>query len=172
MRHNFRPRLERLERRDTPSAVLGPNSRGVVTVFGDDMDPNVPVNDTIAVTDTGSTFTIDVNGTIYVVPDAGVTRIRVLAGNGDDSVTVDANVSIRTELFGHAGNDTLSGGSGQDLIAGDDGDDVLFGNDGDDYLSAGDGADFVRGGAGFDVMYATDFSDDDADEVERFFFYW
>ena len=64
-------------------------------------------------------------------------------------------------LFGHGGNDTVSGGgrgdflfggSGHDRIFGNAGEDTLLGEAGNDYLSGGAGNDVMEGGAGADVF--------------------
>jgi Ca2+-binding RTX toxin-like protein len=168
---SYRLNVERLERRDTPSAVLGPNSRGIVTVYGDDAI-GAPSNDTITVNDAGANFSIDVNGTPYVVPKTGVKIIRVMAGDGDDSVTVGAAVTVRAELYGDGGNDILTGGSGNDLISGGAGDDVMSGGAGDDYLDGFEGADSFDGGAGFDVAYDLPGGFASVFDVEQTFTYW
>ena len=79
--------------------------------------------------------------------------IRVIGGDGNDVIALDeTNGALpAAELFGGAGNDTLTGGSGGDLLLGQDGNDMLLGHAGDDTLIGGDGDDFVDGDQGADV---------------------
>jgi Ca2+-binding RTX toxin-like protein len=82
---------------------------------------------------------------------------------GNDTITLDeSNGALpRANLFGGAGNDTMTGGSGADMLFGQAGNDVLngkggtdllFGGAGDDVLTGGDGDDQVFGEAGNDRM--------------------
>jgi Ca2+-binding RTX toxin-like protein len=70
------------------------------------------------------------NGTPTIVSAAGITRIVVNAGDGDDMVNVDPSVTIEAVLNGNAGNDNLTGGSGDDSLVGGAGNDVLNGGAG------------------------------------------
>ncbi|AVH58167.1 MULTISPECIES: calcium-binding protein [Streptomyces] len=67
-------------------------------------------------------------------------------GDGDDTVTVNANNSGYSRIYGGAGDDTLTG----------HGRDVLYGQDGNDRLSGGGGAysEGAFGGAGDDDLAA------------------
>ena len=58
-------------------------------------------------------------------------------------------------IFGHGGNDTLSGGSGDDRLNGGGGDDLLQGGAGADYLDGGEGDDRLEGGEGDDILHDT-----------------
>jgi Ca2+-binding RTX toxin-like protein len=103
-------------------------------------------------------------------------RIRVLAGDGADTVrvrdvplpvTVDGGAGgDRLEVNGLGGDDTIDstllsaarlrvradGGAGNDVLLGGDGDDVLSGGDGADVIFAGSGDNVAFGGAGDDVL--------------------
>jgi Ca2+-binding RTX toxin-like protein len=80
-------------------------------------------------------------------------EIQIFALDGNDSINASAlKISPRLELFGGAGNDTLSGGGNKDLLTGDDGNDKLVGGGGNDELSGGDGNDSLDGGAGNDTL--------------------
>ena len=140
---SFRPNLEQLERRNTPSTVTM-GSRGVLLVAGTSGDDVIQVNQVDA-------DSVIVDGTQY----DGVAKVRVAAGAGDDLVTADAAMTMRVEFFGNAGNDTLQGGSGHDFLSGDGGDDAISGGDGDDYLDGYTGVDTFDGGNGTDVAYDT-----------------
>ncbi len=67
---------------------------------------------------------------------------------GNDMLTLDeANGALpRANLFGGAGNDTLTGGSGDDTLAGQAGNDTLLGKGGSDTLFGGSGNDALTGG--------------------------
>ncbi|MDM1737476.1 type I secretion C-terminal target domain-containing protein [Acinetobacter towneri] len=56
-------------------------------------------------------------------------------------------------LYGHDGNDVLTGGSGNDLLRGGTGDDTLIGGAGNDLLIGGAGNDQITGGTGSDTLY-------------------
>jgi Ca2+-binding RTX toxin-like protein len=93
----------------------------------------------IAVNATDTTLLdITLNGatTQYAVADYKQLTVR-LAG-GDDSATVDANVTIPVALCGDEGNDTLVGGSAIDLLEGGPGADDLTGGAGGDRFIADD----------------------------------
>ena len=75
---------------------------------------------------------------------AGVRRIVVLAGDGDDEVVT--SVGTETVIRGGDGDDLLEGGEGPDMLDGGRGDDVLLGGNGPDVLDGGPGADDLSGG--------------------------
>jgi Ca2+-binding RTX toxin-like protein len=70
---------------------------------------------------------------------------RVFGGSGDDHLSLGRPPSSRPrgELWGRAGNDTLTGGDNNDRLEGEDGNDVLDGS----YS-----ADVINGGAGVDTV--------------------
>ena len=78
--------------------------------------------------------------------------IEAFGNAGNDTIRLDeTNGPLpAAQLFGGAGNDTLSGGSGNDLLSGDAGNDTLFGGAGNDTLLGGAGDDVMTGGAGND----------------------
>ncbi|NQV25636.1 MAG: pre-peptidase C-terminal domain-containing protein [Rhodopirellula sp.] len=117
---------------------------------------------------------------------AGIENVVVNAGNGNDMITVGnlnqvgllalfvngddgndtitafgANIgSVRFQIDGGAGNDTLTGsdnadtirgGAGLDVISGGIGNDTLLGGADDDSISGGDGNDVVDGNDGNDT---------------------
>jgi hypothetical protein len=90
-----------------------------------------------------------------VLYGGAVNSLRVDAGVGDDSVTVDSTVGIPALLFGGDGNDALAGGSGNDRLYGGGGDNTLVGGAGDDVLvTVGGGvADKLTGGLGRDSFW-------------------
>lgn len=126
---------------------------GLVSVFGDNLDNTI-------------TFSRNAAGTLLVnggaVPIIGGTatvantnRIQVFGQGGNDVITLDeANGALPgADVFGGAGNDTITGGSGADLLFGQQGDDTLLGKGGNDLLFGGDGNDTLIGGTGDDQMF-------------------
>ena len=88
---------------------------------------------------------------------AGIERIEVILGCGNDRATIASRVGLPTVLDGGAGNDRLTGGAGNDLLLGGEGDDVLWcrkgwganvliGGLGSDQLSGGNDEDLLIGG--------------------------
>ncbi len=161
--------LQALEQRCLLSAVW---------VITGDHDPQTS-NDVIVVQvdpNDASQLQAVVNGEVQSTHRlAGLRRIVVRAGAGDDQVTLkldDAGLAIPAHLYGGAGddiliggagrdllvggagNDTLRGGAGHDLLRGDAGNDVLEGEAGNDRLWGGAGDDTLAGGAGHDLIQA------------------
>jgi Ca2+-binding RTX toxin-like protein len=134
--------------------------------------------DVVAVNGTASADTINVlpNGTSVVIDglvarttvdhaDAGLDRLVINAGGGNDVVTAGNGLStlIQLTIDGGAGNDTITGGDGADLLLGGDGNDVVTGGRGNDTAqlgsgddtfvwNPGDGSDVVEGNAGNDTL--------------------
>ena len=86
---------------------------------------------------------------------ANTAMIQVFGQAGNDTISLDeTNGALpAAQLFGGAGNDTLTGGSGNDLLFGEAGNDTLLGKGGDDLLFGGDGNDTLTGGTGNDQMF-------------------
>ncbi|MGE5611734.1 MAG: peptidylprolyl isomerase, partial [Bacillota bacterium] len=80
--------------------------------------------------------------------------IRVFGRGGNDAISIDSRLTLRTEIHGGNGNDTLIGGSGNDILLGEAGKDVLKGMGGLDLLTGGAGADNLDGGSGDDILLA------------------
>lgn len=71
----------------------------------------------------------------------GVRKVVIMGGGGDDNLSVNTTTPAGTviELFGEAGNDTLSGGNNtNELLVGGAGDDTLNGGNGNDTLYGDD----------------------------------
>lgn len=81
-------------------------------------------------------------------------RVIVYGQAGHDRITLDTRLSMPAELYGEAGNDTLTGGSGSDILIGGDGNDWLYGQEGRDVLIGGDGVDRLRGAGEQDLIIA------------------
>jgi Ca2+-binding RTX toxin-like protein len=86
---------------------------------------------------------------------ANTALIQVFGQGGNDTITLDeSNGALpAAQLFGGAGNDTLTGGSGGDLLFGQSGNDTLLGKGGNDLLFGGSGNDVLNGGDGDDQMF-------------------
>src|SRR5262252_7195801 len=106
---------------------------------------------------------------------ANTALIQVFGQGGNDTITLDeANGALpAAQLFGGAGNDTLTGGSGDDQLFGQAGNDVLLGKGGNDLLFGGAGNDTLIGGDGDDQMFGEGGNDrmiwnpgDDSDLME------
>ena len=84
------------------------------------------------------------------------TSLRVDAAAGNDSIALDAGLTLDAVLYGGAGNDTLTGGAGDDHLYGGLGTNTLNGAAGDDVLVSVGGAanDRNTGGAGRDSFWA------------------
>jgi Ca2+-binding RTX toxin-like protein len=106
--------------------VHGTSASDVITISIDATDPTK-----LDVTRNGEMLQFDL---------ASVNRLMVVAGKGDDSVTVDSAITFSCTLIGNAGNDTLTGGSGDDVLIGNGGTDALTGGAGADRFSSGDSA--------------------------------
>jgi Ca2+-binding RTX toxin-like protein len=93
---------------------------------------------------------------IATVPTRGVSRVVVLAGDGDDHVEIPSRIKLPSLVLGGNGNDILIGGAGHDALHGGAGDDTLAGGRGNDLLFGGLGADHLDGGAGIDLLAGSD----------------
>ena len=86
---------------------------------------------------------------------ANTVKIQLFGLDGNDTITIDeANGAMpAVQMFGGAGNDTMTGGSGNDMLFGEAGNDILLGKGGNDLLFGGAGNDTLTGGAGDDQMF-------------------
>jgi Ca2+-binding RTX toxin-like protein len=94
-------------------------------------------------------------------PDAiiGTDDYNNIHAQGGDDVAYGGG-GYADDIYGMAGNDTLSGGPGVDYLSGSSGNDTLYGDAGEDYIDArehgGTGIDMVSGGGGNDEIDAND----------------
>ena len=81
--------------------------------------------------------------------------MQVFGQGGNDMITLNESSGAlpSANLFGGAGNDTLTGGSGGDLLFGQSGNDTLLGKGGNDFLFGGAGNDTLTGGDGDDQVF-------------------
>ncbi len=64
----------------------------------------------------------------------GVTRVRAHGGNGEDTIIMDASLTVPVEIDGGYGDDDIELGGGTSLVRGGWGDDVITGGDADDRI--------------------------------------
>jgi Ca2+-binding RTX toxin-like protein len=131
------------------TATVSPGA-GLLTEAGDNGNNSI-------VTSRNAAGQLLVNGgTVPVVGGpatvANTSIIEAFGLGGVDTIALDeTNGALpAAQLFGGAGNDTLTGGSGNDLLFGQTGNDILNGKGGDDLLFGGDGNDVLTGGTGDD----------------------
>lgn len=89
------------------------------------------------------------------------TLLTVNGGDGNDTINMNgANTGlVRVSLIGGLGDDSLTGGSGIDSLDGGEGDDALDGQGGNDSIVGGLGDDTILGGSGNDRITAGEGSD-------------
>src|SRR3954452_22230235 len=131
---------------------------------------NYLITDTSAPISAGPGCSFQAGFKRVVCSDAGISRVRVNAGNLDDTVSILYTATTPATINGGGGIDTLNGGPGNDTIDAQQGantgfgTEVMFGNDGNDTvtgsstpsissdLDGGPGNDDLEGGAGSDFM--------------------
>src|SRR4029450_3826339 len=86
---------------------------------------------------------------------ANTSLIRVFGRAGSDTISLrEANGALpAANLFGGAGNDTLTGGSGGDQLFGQGGNDTLLGKGGGEFLFGGTENDILTGGDADDQAF-------------------
>ena len=97
------------------------------------------------------TLDLRLNGTLASYAPKDVTGFHIRSHEGDDTVG-GPKITQPLQIWGGAGNDTLTGGPGGDRLDGGAGNDQLFGLAGADALFGGDGNDSLDGGAGNDLL--------------------
>ena len=146
---------------------------GTLTVFGDSLDNNITISRNAAGTILVNGGAVPVLGGTSTVANTALIQGFGLGGN--DTITMnEVNGALpAANLFGGAGNDTLTGGlvvnmlfgqSGNDTLLGRGGADLLFGGSENDTLTGGDAADQVFGESGDDRMIWNPGDDTDLNE--------
>ena len=87
------------------------------------------------------------------LPTPRAFKSLVSAGNDHLSLDETNGALPPANLYGGAGNDTLTGGSADDFLFGEAGNDTLLGKGGVDFLFGGAGNDTLTGGAGNDQVF-------------------
>lgn len=135
------------------AATTATFSSGVLTVFGDSAGNSITVSRNAAGQILVNGGGIAVSGGSPTV--ANTTLIRIFGLDGQDVITLsEVNGALPTaNLFGGAGNDTLTGGSGGDQLFGQAGNDTLLGRGGFDLLFGGSENDTITGGDADDQAF-------------------
>jgi Ca2+-binding RTX toxin-like protein len=115
-------------------------------------------DDNINITLQDNAYHVVVNGEDTVLDATTITQFDVLAGDGNDVVTLGPGV-CKMYCLGGSGNDTINGGDFDDTITGSAGNDLIFGFGGNDRLAGGSGSDILVGGNGRDRLYGDDGND-------------
>ena len=128
------------------AATTATFSNGTLTVFGDSLANNIQISRNAAGQILVNGGAVRVAGGTATV--ANTSLIQVFGQGNNDVVNLDeaSGALPRANLFGGAGNDTLTGGSGADQLFGQAGNDTLFGKGGADFLFGGSEADTLSGG--------------------------
>ena len=128
-------------------------SNGFLSIFGDATSNNIRASRDAAGNILVNGGAVPILGGKATV--ANTVKIQLFGLDGNDTMTVDeANGAMpAVQMFGGAGNDTLTGGSGNDMLFGEAGNDILLGKGGNDLLFGGAGNDTLTGGAGDDQMF-------------------
>src|SRR6478752_6561835 len=145
---------ETLGQRITPAVnAFFTAGSGILTVNGDNANNAIDISRNAA-------GQISVNGGAVAIkggtPTVANTKlIQAFGRAGNDSISLnEANGTLpRANLYGGAGNDTLTGGSGNDQLFGDAGNDTILGKGGVDVLFGGAGNDTLTAGAGNDQIF-------------------
>ncbi len=131
------------------TATIENNDAGTVVIGGELLIVGTADADVVKIRRIGATSSLperyEVTGTFptFVVDSADVDAIRLLMGDGDDSVTISSNVKIAALIEGQGGNDKLIGGSGNDTLSGGTGADNLNGGRGTNTLAETADVDFT-----------------------------
>ncbi len=132
---------------------------GLLSAIGDNLNNTITFSRNAAGNILVNGGAVSVKGGTPTV--ANTSKLQAFGLGGDDNLTLDeANGALpAAQLFGGAGNDTLTGGSGADQLFGQDGNDTLLGKGGNDLLFGGDGNDVLTGGTGDDQVFGQDGND-------------
>jgi Ca2+-binding RTX toxin-like protein len=160
----------------TPEAVTSTFSSfngGILSTFGDNLDNTIVFSRDAAGKILVNGGAVAVIGGTPTVANTSLIQAFGLAGNDNISLNEANGALPAADLFGGAGNDTLTGGSGADLIFGQSGNDTLLGKGGADFLFGGSDDDTLIGGDGNDQMFGESGNDrfiwnpgDDTDLIE------
>ncbi len=134
------------------SAFFVPQA-GILTVLGDGLNNTIEVSRDAAGTILVNGGAVAIQGGTPTV--ANTSLIQGFGLGGHDTIALnEANGALpQANLFGGAGNDTLTGGSGGDQLFGQSGNDTLLGKGGFDFLFGGADNDTLTGGDGDDQVF-------------------
>jgi Ca2+-binding RTX toxin-like protein len=135
------------------AATTATFNNGVLTVSGDGGANSITIN-----RDAAGRILVN-NGAVAVAGGtptvANTVLIQASGAAGNDTISLDqSNGALpRANLFGGAGNDTLTGGAGGDQLFGQGGNDTLLGGGGVDTLTGGPDNDTMAGGDADDQVF-------------------
>src|SRR5687768_7082867 len=134
------------------TASFNPGAGGL-SVFGDALDNTITVSRDAAGKLLVNGGAVAIKGGTATV--ANTSLIQVFGQGGHDNIAlVETNGALpKANLFGGAGNDTLTGGSGGDMLFGQAGNDTLLGKGGFDFLFGGSENDTLTGGDADDQVF-------------------
>jgi Ca2+-binding RTX toxin-like protein len=132
---------------------------GVLTVFGDNLGNNIVVSRNAAGQLLVNGGAVSIVGGAPTV--ANTALIQMFGQGGSDTLTLDESSGAlpRANIFGGAGNDTITGGSGADQLFGQAGNDAILGKGGADQLFGGRDNDTLTGGDADDQVFGEGGSD-------------
>lgn len=135
---------------DDPWTVSFDAITGVLTIVANELDNIVTVS-------RDGAGNIRVNGGLVAITGgvptvANTLLIQIFGRGGNDLLSLDeTNGALpKANMYGEAGDDTLTGGSANDILNGGPGSDALLGKGGADTLLGGDDNDTATGGDGDD----------------------
>jgi Ca2+-binding RTX toxin-like protein len=126
---------------------------GVLTVLGDSQNNNIVISREASGNIVINGGAVAISGGKPTVANTSLIQAFGQAGNDTISISEVNGVLPKANIFGGAGNDTLTGGSGDDQLFGEAGNDTLLGKGGNDFLFGGAGNDTLTGGVGDDQVF-------------------
>jgi Ca2+-binding RTX toxin-like protein len=141
------------------AATTATFQNGILTIFGDGANNTIDISRNAAGVILVNGGAVTVIGGTATVANTGL--IQVFGNAGNDTITLNeaSGALPRANLFGGAGNDTLTGGSGGDQLFGQSGNDTLLGKGGFDFLFGGSENDTLTGGDADDQVFGESGSD-------------
>lgn len=150
--------FEQLEGRRLFAVSVGLNGVGELEVIGDANNNTIRLDNV----GDGNDIAVYVGGTLDSTYN-NVPYMRLYGGSGDDTLTVDSDVTVDSQIWLQDGNDTLYGGGGDDYVSDGAGTDIVYAGGGNDTLAGAEGNDSLFGEAGDDRIECN--ADNEADYV-------
>ncbi|HSI36946.1 MAG: choice-of-anchor D domain-containing protein [Phycisphaerae bacterium] len=148
-----------------PTPPPPPPTGGTAVLSGDTLTVTGTTGaDTIVLSGKSAALVVTINGRQVGGPFAGVGKLVVRGGDGNDAISASA-LYLNGTFDGGLGDDTIDGTQADDVLIGGAGHDLLRGLDGFDNLLGGDGNDTLIGGAGIDSLQG-DTGDDTLDAID------
>jgi Ca2+-binding RTX toxin-like protein len=135
------------------AAVNASFSAGTLSVTGDSLDNNLTISRNAAGQILVNGGAVSVVGGTPTVANTSIIKVFGLGGNDVLTLSETNGALPAAQLFGGAGNDTLTGGSGADQLFGESGNDTLLGKGSNDLLFGGNDNDTLTGGDADDQVF-------------------